>query len=301
MAKANVADAKKALSKSGNKSIQELINESAKELGRALPSHMSPERMCRIALTTLRLNPKLMNCDPKSILGALFQSAALGLEPNVEGQAYIVPYSNEAVFQIGYKGIIDLFYRHESSLSIDAHTVHENDDFSYTYGTESKLEHQPALSNRGKAIAYYAVAKMRDGASVFKVMSKEDCEQHGKKHSKTYGNGPWKTDFDAMAKKTVLLQLAKLLPKSVEIQHALSMDNTIKTRVSADMFDIPDETEWKDVEVEDVTEEEKPKSNIQKKAEEYKKEKDAQKQAEDFFGDDEEGTEAEVDEDGNFI
>ena len=107
------------------KPIEELIQKSLNELGKAVPSCMNAERLVRIALTTIRLNPKLTECTPESFLGALFQSAQLGLEPNVEGQAYILPYLNnkkitgedgkikwvkvlEAQFQIGYKGYIEL-------------------------------------------------------------------------------------------------------------------------------------------------------------------------------------------------
>jgi len=81
----------KTLEKANNtsvNSIQKLIEEQASQLGKALPSHMNPERLVRIALTTFRLNPKLYQCDPKTLLAALFQCAQLGLEPNIEGQAF---------------------------------------------------------------------------------------------------------------------------------------------------------------------------------------------------------------------
>ena len=224
--------------------IASMIRQSTRDLGDALPQHMRPERIVRIALTTLRLNPKLYECKPASFLGALFQSAQLGLEPNVEGQAYIIPYGGNAQFQIGYKGYVELFFRHQSALSLDMQEVYENDNFDYEYGTNSFLKHKPALTDRGMVIAYYAVAKLKDGASVFKVMSKEDCIKHGKKHSKAFSSGPWATDIDAMCKKTVLIQIMKLIPKSIEIQQALAMDGTVKTKIDVDMAVIPDETEW---------------------------------------------------------
>ena len=84
----------KEVEKARPQDIRTLIQKSAVELGKALPSHMNPERLVRIALTTLRLNPELYNCSPESFLGALFQSAQLGLEPNIEGQAYILPFNN---------------------------------------------------------------------------------------------------------------------------------------------------------------------------------------------------------------
>ncbi len=242
------SDAKKALAKTKSTSIVELIGKNLEKLGQTLPSHMNPERIGRIAMTTLRQTPKLMKCDPNSFMGALFQSAALGLEPNIEGQAYIIPYGNNAQFQIGYKGYIELFYRHQAALSLDMQEVKEGDDFDYAYGTDSFIKHKPAMKDRGEVICYYAVAKMKDGASIFKVMSKEDCIKHGKQHSKTFNNGPWKTDPDAMCKKTVLIQLMKLVPKSIEIQKALAMDETIKTNIDVNMEAVPDETDYDNAE-----------------------------------------------------
>lgn len=246
------------------KPIEELIQKSLNELGKALPSHLSAERLVRIALTTIRLNPSLTECTKESFLGALFQAAQLGLEPNVEGQAYIIAYNNskkvngewvkikEAQFQIGYKGYIELFYRHGNAVSIDMHCVHENDLFEYSYGTDSYLKHVPVFKNRGEVIAYYAIAKMKNGGSLFKVMSKDECIEHGKTHSKCYDsktggfdkNSPWYKDPDAMCKKTVLIQLVKLLPKSIELQKALAMDNTTKVTLKPDMFEVKDETNW---------------------------------------------------------
>ena len=260
---ANVATVKENAEKKPS-DITTLIQQSVKELGKALPSHMNPERLVRIALTTLRLNPKLYICTPASFLGALFQSAQLGLEPNIEGQAYIIPYNNskkinnewvkvmEAQFQIGFKGYVELFYRHQNSTSLDMQEVRDKDYFDYAYGTDSFLKHKPAMMDRGEVIAYYAVARLKDIGSVFKVMSKDECMDHGKQFSKCYDvkkgefyeDTPWKTNPDAMCRKTVLIQLMKLLPKSIEIQRALAMDETIKTTINADMAAIPDTTDW---------------------------------------------------------
>lgn len=261
---ATLATIKTDIQKQEQKSIVHIIQASVKELEKAVPSCMSAERLARIAVTTIRLNPKLAECTPQSFLGALFQSAQLGLEPNVEGQAYLIPYTNskyqngkwvkvpEVQFQIGYKGYIELFYRHSNAVSIDMHTVYENDIFEHSYGTDAYIKHIPSLKDRGEAIAYYAVAKLKNGGVLFKVMSKDACIEHGKTHSKVFDketktfkkDSPWAKEPDAMCKKTVLIQLTKLLPKSVELQKALAMDNTTKSVVKADMFEVPDETNW---------------------------------------------------------
>jgi len=265
------------------KGLQDLIRESTKELGKALPAHLSPERLVRIALTSIRLNPELTKCTPESFLGSLFVLAQFGLEP-VAGRAYLLPFNNkrkdaagnwssvkEVQALVGYKGLVDLFYRHESALSLDMQTVHANDDFKFQYGTNSELIHKPAMKDRGAVIGFYAVAKMKGGASAFKFMSLEDCLEHGRKHSKTYDkvkkafypSSPWAANMEGMCLKTVLIQLAKLLPLSIEMQQAIQVDETSRDfRKGIDSaLDLPVTTDWQEAEVEAVataTEPEKP-------------------------------------------
>jgi recombination protein RecT len=259
----SVKDAAVATQEKKPLTIQDLVERSAKELGRALPAHMRPERIVRIALTTLKVNPKLYQCDQSSFLAALFQCAQLGLEPNIEGQAYIIPYNTSvkidnqwqkrlvAQFQIGYKGYVELFWRHQSALSLQMETVHRDDvdssNFSFDLGANS-LKHTPNMfKDRGEVIGYYAVAQLKGGGTAIKVMSKDEIMNHAKRFSKCWDakektfmkDTPWASHFDAMAKKTVLIQLMKLLPKSIEIQRALAMDETVKFKPSADMIEIP--------------------------------------------------------------
>ena len=92
-----VSQLKKEIDSKQIKDIPSVIKNSVKELEKAVPNCMNAERLCRIALTTVRLNPKLAECTPESFLGALFQAAQLGLEPNVEGQAYLIPYTNKKI------------------------------------------------------------------------------------------------------------------------------------------------------------------------------------------------------------
>ena len=149
------------------------------------------------------------------------QAAQLGLEPNTPlGQAYLIPFRNnkkgivECQFQIGYKGLIDLCYRSGEMTTVYAHAVYENDTFDYRYGLDQVLEHKPVLTGKGKAIAYYAVWKLKNGGYGFGVMSVEDVEKHAQKYSQAYNSSssPWKTEFDEMAKKTVLKATLKYAP-----------------------------------------------------------------------------------------
>lgn len=217
------------------KTIQGYVKMMLPEISKALPSVMTPERFTRITLSALSSNPKLCECTPDSFLGAMMSAAQLGLEPNTPlGQAYLIPFNNnrkrcvECQFQLGYKGLIDLAYRSGEVSVIQAHTVYENDTFEYELGLDPRLRHIPAMSNRGKPIAYYAMFKTKDGGNGFCVMSIEDIEQHARRYSKSYGSGPWQTDFDAMAKKTVLKQCLKYAPLKSEFVRAVAADNTVR-------------------------------------------------------------------------
>ncbi|RIQ37006.1 recombinase RecT, partial [Bordetella avium] len=79
----------------------------------------------------------------------------------------------EVQIVLGYKGLIDLARRSGQIVSIAAHAVHENDHFEYAYGLDEKLEHKPAMGERGAIIAFYAVAKLVGGGHAFEVMSEQ--------------------------------------------------------------------------------------------------------------------------------
>lgn len=227
--------------------IQDYIKRMEGEIKKALPSVLTPERFTRITLSALSTNPALAQCTPSSFLGAMMTAAQLGLEPNTPlGQAYLIPYRNhgrlEAQFQLGYKGLIDLAYRSGDVSTIQAHVVYEGDEFDYELGLEPKLRHVPAKESRGNPTYVYAAFRTKDDGYGFEVMSVEDIRAHAQKYSKAYKNGPWQTNFEEMAKKTVLKRALKYAPLKTEFVRAVSADETIKTGLSADMFELPDET-----------------------------------------------------------
>lgn len=215
--------------------LYDLIKAQEPAIKRALSQQISFERFSRICMTAVRQNPKLQQCNPMSFLGALMQSAQLGLEPNTPlGQAYIIPYGKEATFQIGYQGLLDLAYRTNQYKSIYAVAVYENDHFEYEEGLFRKLEHKPSMKPEGEPIYYYAVYHLINGGYGFAVMSRDEIINHRNKYSAAAKSGrssPWDTDFDSMAKKTVLKQALKYAPKSVEFGLALAADDTIKTEL----------------------------------------------------------------------
>ena len=232
------------------KTMQTYIKAMEGEIKKALPSVLTPERFTRMVLSAISTNPALGSCTPQSFLGAMMQAAQLGLEPNTPlGQAYILPYKNnksgslEAQFQIGYKGMIDLAYRSGEVEVIQSHIVYENDEFECEYGLTPKLSHRPAAENRGNPVKVYAVFKTKSGGFGFEVMSIEDVKEHAKKYSKAYDTSfsPWKTNFEEMAKKTVLKKVLKYAPLKSDFVRAVAQDETIKTEISEDMYSAPNE------------------------------------------------------------
>ena len=252
---AAAATSQAAAKKKAPKSIQDYIDVMKPAIQAALPSVMTPERFSRITLSALSANPKLKECTPQSFLGAMMTAAQLGLEPNTPlGQAYLIPFRKhglmECQFQLGYKGLIDLAYRSGEVSIIQAHTVYENDDFQYELGLDPKLRHVPAKSNRGKPVAYYAMFKTKDDGYGFQVMSADEVNEHARKFSKSFEDGPWQTNLDEMAKKTVLKKVLKYAPLKSDFARGVAQDETTKVDISADMADIPDMTEYVDVDPE---------------------------------------------------
>lgn len=229
------------------KTMQQYIKAMEGEIKKALPAVITPERFTRMVLSALSMNQRLAECTPQSFLGAMMTAAQLGVEPNTPlGQAYLIPFRNhgtmECQFQLGYKGLIDLAYRSGEVSIIQAHTVYENDEFEYELGLDPKLKHIPAPANRGAATHYYAMFRTKDGGCGFAVMSREEVEQHARKYSKAYSSGPWQTNFDEMAKKTVLKKALKYAPLKSDFVRGMTADETIKSTLDADMYAVPDET-----------------------------------------------------------
>lgn len=217
--------------------LAQLIQQMKPEIAKALPSHMSPERMARIATTVLRQTPQLARCTPESFLGALLTASQLGLEPGPLGEAYFVPYKNAVTFIPGYRGLVKLARNSGQVIDLWAEIAYENDHFKWTLGLHRDITHEVAAGERGKPTHVYAAAQLRDGGTPFVVMTVAQVEAI-RSRSMAKNNGPWVTDWEAMAKKTAVKQLAKWLPLSSEFSAAVVNDGSVRTDVSTDLVDV---------------------------------------------------------------
>lgn len=203
------------------------------QLAAALPKHMNPDRMIRLACTEFAKNPQLQKCDAISVFGSIIQASQLGLEIGVLGQAYLVPYRNnkkntmEAQFIPGYKGLIALARRSGEVTSIETNIVYANDTFDLVLGVDSNLTHKPYLDgDRGNARLVYGVAKFKDGGHHLEWMAISDVEKV-RARSKASSSGPWVTDYEQMVRKTLIRRMANYLPMSIELQNALQVDEAV--------------------------------------------------------------------------
>lgn len=213
-------------------SIKDYIKLYENQIARALPSVLTAERFSRMVSTAITKNSKLAECTPQSFIGAMLTAAQLGLEPNTPlGQAYLIPYGNTCQFQIGYKGLLELAFRSGDIKTLEARCVYENDEFSIEYGLNPNLVHKPCFRDKGELIGVYAVYHTNNSGYAFEFMSKEEIDSHKNKFSKTANknDSPWKVDYEAMAKKTVIKKLLKYAPLKTEFIRAVSEDEQSKT------------------------------------------------------------------------
>jgi phage RecT family recombinase len=213
-----------------------------------IKNYFSDEKKALKFLSSVRAdvqrNPKLLECTPESIVNSYMQMAQIGFMPStISGEGYVLPYNNnkkignewksimEAQFQIGYQGFVTLFYT-AGVEKITGEIIRKNDKFSYING---ELNHEIDLfksnKERGEAIGAYIKVVFR-GETMVRFMNAKDILAHGARFSKSYDAkgkfSPWNPENDPelnMWKKTVLKQMAKLLPKNEMINKAIAIDN----------------------------------------------------------------------------
>lgn len=214
-----------------------LLKRMEPEIQRALPKHVTPDRMARVILTALRTTRDLEACTPASFLGCVMAASQLGLEPNTPlGHCYLIPRKNrrrnatECTLLIGYQGMLDLARRSGLVSSCRAHVVREGDVFSYEYGLDQRLVHQPKEDNHQAPVTHvYAIAKLKGGDPIFEVLTRREVEDRRARGGSSAGrSSPWDTDWEAMAMKTAIRALWRWLPKSSELASAIAHEESVE-------------------------------------------------------------------------
>jgi recombination protein RecT len=204
----------------------------SKAIQMAIPAGcgVTADRVIASALLAFVQQPGIRGCTYPSIMSSVLKAAQLGLDPSgTLGEAYLVPFKTECTLIVGYQGMISLARRSGHIVTIEAHCVFENDEFTYELGLEPKLIHKPELSQeRGDVVCAYAVAHLvprtpgMDGGSQFEVMSLRELRKI-QKTSKV-----WKEHTIQMYRKTVIRRLFNYLPKSVIMFDALANNDRVE-------------------------------------------------------------------------
>ena len=191
----------------------------------------------------------LSGADPMSIYNAAMTAAALDLPINQNlGFAYIVPYGKAAQFQMGWKGYVQLAQRTGQYKAINVIEVYESQFNSFNTLTE-ELDADFSVEPDGQIIGYAAFFKLLNGFEKVDFWTKKKVETHAKRFSKSFNSGPWKTDFDAMAKKTVLKSmLSKWGILSIEMQTANIADQAVIDDYETGAVRYPDNEDFEEVE-----------------------------------------------------
>jgi recombination protein RecT len=198
------------------------------QMALALPKHLTADRMARLAVTAFSTTPKLQECEPKSILGAIMTASTLGLEINVDGQGFLVPYGRTCTFVPGWKGLVDLVSR-SGRATVWTGAVFQGDEFDYALGDTPFIRHRPGEENDPDLITHvYAVGRVNGSQHpVIEVWTVGKVKKHRDKYNKQGGKHYSFRDWEMYARKIPLLQVLKYMPKSIELANAIALSNAV--------------------------------------------------------------------------
>ncbi|MER5420388.1 recombinase RecT [Streptosporangium roseum] len=217
--------------------VKDLLETMTPEIAKALPAHVTPERMARIALTQCRSTPKLLTCSAESLVGAVLTCAQLGMEPGPTQEAFLIPRKGQVTFQLGYKGMAKLFWQHPLAAYLTTATVRVGDEFDYDLGSNPYLLHKPNKKERGEPEGHwYAVFKLINGGFGFAVLDRPGVERRRRKSESPNGFG-WSDNYNEMAEKSCLRDMFDTMPKSAEMARALAWDGAVRTSLDPASID----------------------------------------------------------------
>ncbi len=205
------------------KDLLNYLEKSKNAIAMALPKHLNPDRMMRLALTAFSTTPALRNCTPHSILSSIVVASQVGLEPGIAGQGYLIPYKNTCTFVPGWQGLVGLL-NNTGRATAWTGSVFEGDNFKCQYGSDPKLIHEPGQNygDPDKLTHVYACGKVNGSEMpIIECWPMARIWKHRDRFNKV-GKRHYSFEHPEMyARKVVLLQVLKYLPRSIELNNAI--------------------------------------------------------------------------------
>lgn len=189
------------------------------------------ERLTRIVLTELRRTPKLYECSPQSLIGAMMLAGQLGLEPGPLGHVYLIPYGKEVTFVLGYTGIIELA-RRGGIEGLSADVVWDCDEYETPWRNERGIHYRYAPGNEDDRTERLGVlVTWKDGKTAQAIHVPKSRVERAMKASEgsSAPTSPWQTDPDPMWRKTGVRTARPFLPQSPVFAQALASDGQTVT------------------------------------------------------------------------
>jgi recombination protein RecT len=205
--------------------LKTVLEQAQDRMAKVLPKHLTPERMIQVVSTMAFKTPALRQCDPNSVLACVLQLSELGLElsPTL-GEAYLIPRKGVCTFLPGYRGLVKLAMQSGDVLAVRSSLVRQGDLFSVAYDPDLVFQHVPSLDTEEREVTHvYAIARLKNGERLIEVMTRDEVNRI-RSRSSAANDGPWKTDWNEMARKTVMRRLCKSLPRSYELNRAIEAD-----------------------------------------------------------------------------
>lgn len=207
-----------------------------------LGSEKKARRFARMAVTAVSASPDLLQCDPLSLWTAIYRCCDYNMEPGV--LAHIVKFKNTATFIPDYKGIKEAIYRSPEVDLLVAKVIEAEDHFD-----DSRLGEAPEYRRQGARSldpsgwrGAFAAVKLANGSWVSVYMERHEIEDIRDKASKAWGykkeKSPWGQYPKPMWLKTVIKQLPKIAPVSLQAQEVSVLDDRAEVGASQGIIDL---------------------------------------------------------------
>lgn len=199
------------------------------QIAAALPKHLNADRMARIALTCYRMTPKLAECEPLSVFAAVIQAAQLGLEPGLNGRAYLIPYGTQCQFVPGWKGLVELANR-SGRASIQTGVIYKDQKYEFVDGSTRTLKilNETECEDAADITHAYAVGRIKgmEDWPYLEVWRVGKIERHRDRYNKVGKRHYSFENWEMYARKVTLLQVLKYLPSTPELEAAIILNDS---------------------------------------------------------------------------